>query len=382
MKIALNILNRLKPDIVNKFIRRNRAFPAAIQISVSDVCNFHCTTCWIHGNKVIANSGNYEASLFVSSRPAIMDSGVYSDLINDMAGRGHRTLIQFCGKGEPTLNPSFPDMLLMANEKGFKTSLVTNGSRLTPDLLKALGRTQSSVGISLNAFDVQSHKAFTETDTDHFTHIVELLKGYHDSGRSDLNISLSFVIGSHNIAGIYDMVKTACSVLLPGSSISFFPEWTHSGNRENNVSQEQLKAFITKLPEIKAYLKKAKMSHNLDIVPYLIYCLALSPEGQCPTRDYYMKYPCTVVGNYMVIMADGRLVPCCRSSFVLGNITEQGIYDIWTSDRATQFRQQASMINKTGLELPESHCFSCDHLMGNKYFHERYCQDVKLLMTE
>lgn len=350
--------------------------PSSIQISLSDCCNFHCTACWIHGPKVKPGSNNLEASLFESTRPCHMDLEVYKNLINDIARNGDGVQIQFCGKGEPTINPHFMEMVELADDKGFKSEIVTNGSRLTLDMLQAFSKRNISINISLNACDSDSHKTYSNIDKDHFTRIVNLVRQFNSSGYQGLNISLSFVIGSHNIAQLADMANLATFILLPGSKISFYAEWTHSENRENNISRQQFAELLTSLPSVKDNLKRFDIRHNLELFPYVFYGISLSEERDYPTRGYYMEHPCEIMNSFLGIMADGRIVPCCRSSYVIGNINKQSIYEVLSSPRTKNFSQQASLIHKTKQELPLSHCNSCDHLMSNKYFYERYSSDV------
>ena len=175
------------------------------------------------------------------------------------------------------------------------------------------------------------------------------------------------------------MVKLSKDLLLPGNTVLFYPEWIFPGNEENRISNEQLKSLLIQSPVLKADLERSKIYHNLELFPYVLYAIMLSDEWNFPTRDYYSKNPCRIVSNYLVILADGRVVPCCRSRYVLGDISKQGIYDVWSSERASKFRYQASIIHKLKRELPQSHCFACDHLMGNVYFRKKYNDCVKAI---
>jgi len=296
-----------------------------------------------------------------------MDMQLYRGLISEIAKK-QRISIDFVGKGEPTLNPNLVDMIALAKENGFPCGLSTNGSSLSFELLKDLQR----LNISLNACDVNNHKNYSHVKKDCFTETVEFIRKMRDSGKNFANLGLSFIIGAHNISQVSHMIKLSRELLLPGNRVTLYPEWIFPGNEQNRISKEQFESLLVQLPVLKADLEESKISHNLDLFPYVFYAIMLSEERDFPTRDYYSKNSCSVVFSYLVILADGRVVPCCRSSYVFGDISKQGIYDVWGSERASSFRYQASIIHKLKRELAQSHCFSCDHLMGSMYFRKKY----------
>ncbi|HCE66588.1 MAG: hypothetical protein A2X82_05865 [Geobacteraceae bacterium GWC2_55_20] len=397
---AIDILKILEMPIFTKFgtkinfwglksyvmkIRRdyadaNQILPKSIQISISDACNFKCTSCWIHGPNVAADDNNLEASLYRNSKPQIMDINVYEHLIADIKNNPVPVAISFCGKGEPTLHPQFMGMVKFAYKNGLFSNITTNGSGLTIDMLKALREMKVTLNISLNAYNQASHQSFCNIHKDYFTPIIEMLRHFSKSEFSGF-ISLSFVVGAHNISSINKMAELSAEILPPDSSISFYPEWTHKGNPENRVSTGQIGQLLGELSDIIAILSEANISHNLNILPYVLYGLSVSNETDEPTRDYYMKNPCSTVDNFMVVLADGRVVPCCRSAYVYGNINDRSILDIWSEPQSIEFRCQAKNICNTKKEAPNSHCFSCDHVMGNEYFIDRYRSDIDALIS-
>ena len=358
----------------------NHNLPKTIQISVSDVCNFKCTSCWIHGPGVTADDKNLEASLFKESKPQIMDIKVYERLVSDLKKSSRPVSISFCGKGEPTLHPRFLDMVKFAYNNGLPSNITTNGSGLTFDMLKELREMQVTLNISLNACNQESHQIFCNIQKDFFNSIIEMLRFFSGSEYSGF-ISLSFVIGSHNIGNIKKMVELSTGILPPGSAISFYPEWTHTGNHENRVSIGQIGSLLDDLSEVINILSNYNISHNLNLLPYVLYGISVSNDNDEPTRDYYMQNPCSTVDNFMVVLADGRVVPCCRSAYVYGNINERNIFDIWSDRKSIEFRSLAKNICNIKKEAPNSHCFSCDHIMGNDYFITRYHSDIDALMS-
>ena len=122
----------------------------------------------------------------------------FTDIGNDILPKGHlnredclsvvETLaaagfdkINFAG-GEPTLCPWLPDLIRRAKNLGCTTSMVTNGSRITPDWLDNVSEHLDWAALSIDTVDpkklqrtgrVTVDGPLSETD---YRHIIDLLK--------------------------------------------------------------------------------------------------------------------------------------------------------------------------------------------------------------
>ena len=76
----------------------------------------------------------------------------------DALGGAEFEKINFAG-GEPTLCPWLPDLIFKAKELGMTTSIVTNGSRITPEWLDGLCGTLDWAALSIDTVDPQKLKA-------------------------------------------------------------------------------------------------------------------------------------------------------------------------------------------------------------------------------
>ena len=74
-------------------------------------------------------------------------------VVDALAGAGFDK-INFAG-GEPTLCPWLPDLIHRARELALTTSIVTNGSRITPEWLGRVGTTLDWVALSIDTVDPQ-----------------------------------------------------------------------------------------------------------------------------------------------------------------------------------------------------------------------------------
>ena len=72
-------------------------------------------------------------------------------VVDALAGAGFDK-INFAG-GEPTLCPWLPDLLHKAKDLGFTTSIVTNGSRISPEWLNGVGDSLHWATLSIDTLD-------------------------------------------------------------------------------------------------------------------------------------------------------------------------------------------------------------------------------------
>lgn len=91
--------------------------------------------------------------------------------------------------------------------------------------------------------------------------------------------------------------------------------------------------------------------------------------------------PCYIGYLYVRIMADGRVVPCCKGHrMVMGNINEQPFADIWNGKRYRTFRHNGRFMDKTepyfrlmGSEQSSvPGCANCDNIMHNTVMHDKF----------
>ena len=122
----------------------------------------------------------------------------FQDVGRDVLPRGHLTRegclsvvealasagfdkINFAG-GEPTLCPWLPDLILRSRELGCTTSMVTNGSRVTPEWLDRLDNSLDWATLSIDTVDPQKLEASGRTtrtgplSEDDYLGVIDMLK--------------------------------------------------------------------------------------------------------------------------------------------------------------------------------------------------------------
>jgi MoaA/NifB/PqqE/SkfB family radical SAM enzyme len=119
----------------------------SVDVYVTSQCNRRCTYCFL------------PSDFFASGLR--MSAETFSGIVAWCQRQGVRELT-FLG-GEPTLHPSFPDMVTLAREGGLDVRLVTNGARRFRHLLES-GRIKpgnlSRVAVSLDTMDETVQDSF------------------------------------------------------------------------------------------------------------------------------------------------------------------------------------------------------------------------------
>lgn len=123
--------------------------PFTLQIEPTRMCNFRCFFCMHHSR------GTQQDLLKASGLDLVhMDMGLYDKIVDDiMAFPVPPKMINFCGIGEPLMNPQFGEMIRRMRKAGYTGRVITytNGALLNPTLSEELVDSGlSEIRISLN----------------------------------------------------------------------------------------------------------------------------------------------------------------------------------------------------------------------------------------
>ncbi len=120
--------------------------PAVCNVAVTNVCNASCDFC------------NYARNKNRIHHRRFIDARKFDEALKILKGRGVR-YITLTG-GEPLLHPDVGDIVRTTVRNGLQPSLVTNGSRLTPERIRTLVETGLHRFIlSVDAPTVEAHES-------------------------------------------------------------------------------------------------------------------------------------------------------------------------------------------------------------------------------
>ena len=98
-------------------------------------CNYKCKFCYAHFSHINTN-------LNINQGFSLIDEIKKNDIYK----------INFAG-GEPLLNKNVGEFIKYSKQQGLKTSIITNGSRMTKKWLTKYGRNLDQIGISCDSID-------------------------------------------------------------------------------------------------------------------------------------------------------------------------------------------------------------------------------------
>lgn len=118
----------------------------AVNYHILAPCNMSCGGCFAH----------FHGDSSTGLQPPMIRATIRR--IGYLARNYKLRKMTFSG-GEPTLLKELPDYLAVARDAGFITCLITNGSRLTPNLMRKIGPNLDWLGLSVDSLDSEINRA-------------------------------------------------------------------------------------------------------------------------------------------------------------------------------------------------------------------------------
>ena len=295
-----------------------------VYIEVTTRCNLNCAMCL---RQVWRDA------------PGEMTWETFQAIVEGLRGFPELRRLTFGGYGEPLIHPRFPEMLALASELGVGMTLTTNGLLLDKAMAEViLDRRLDTVVISLDTVHIQAYerarlKGGVERVLDNVRYLRELARR---RGRMLPRIGLEFVAMRSNL------------------------EWL---SRLPDVAHDLGATFV---------LVTNLLPHTLEMAEEILYDRdepLPTPIGWPVARGDWLlwgtaKMPrmkwgawrrCRFVEDRaMVVGWDGGVSPCYAlmhsypyyiygrrkevSRYMLGNVPERTLADIWTSDEYVSFR--------------------------------------------
>ncbi|MCJ8315239.1 MAG: radical SAM protein [Saccharospirillaceae bacterium] len=151
-----NTLNVTPPTL------NNQLNELVINWHITEACNYNCTYCfakWGKPNELLRSLEAIErlldqlANYFIRGNPKIKDMLGYKTVRLNLAG------------GEPMmLGSTLSIVLILAKQKGFNTSIITNGSYLLKNKFDLPKNVLDMIGISFDSLDYQTRKEIGRID--------------------------------------------------------------------------------------------------------------------------------------------------------------------------------------------------------------------------
>ena len=119
--------------------------------------------------------------------------------------------------------------------------------------------------------------------------------------------------------------------------------------------------------EIKDFKKEwEEKADEVLISDFVDWAGQISKEENFNTNLKKQRHPCNWFWTSIVVLWDGRVVPCCKdcdAKLVLGNLNKQTIKEVWNGKRFREIRKQ-QIRGKFANKL----CYNCHEAVGRPLF--------------
>lgn len=155
----------MKHSLTGKGGARPQLAELVVNWHITEACNYRCRYCYAHWD----GSGRNLVHNILTSTQMLEDIWQYFDPANvanplrrHMDWKGVR--LNLAG-GEPLLYPErVSEIVRVARDIGFQTSLITNGSLLSPAVTRALAPHLSLLGVSMDSANVSTNRLIGRQD--------------------------------------------------------------------------------------------------------------------------------------------------------------------------------------------------------------------------
>ena len=319
---------RFKADHVDSFAKLGEL--RSVFLDLTNLCNLDCKYCF-----------NHRA---LQSSPRHLGLDLIEKALRSKMGGSVKDW--FLSGGEPAYYRYLSGALMLFQEYQIGPKIATNGTSLTPEILDAwIGYGVRSVQFSLDSLkpDVYEYlnggkKRDLEATLENLAYAVE----------SPLRVVVSSVLTQANKREIRDLMAFCREAGV--DSYTLYPNVpAEQLNRDLIVSFPEMLGLMDELFSAYAFLSPTK------VVDLTIPCFGESPAFAKWKDILALRlHGCAAAQYALKITSDGRVSACiCQDndSFIIGDLRQDGLDEIWVSKRAVEFR---SLYRK----IPE--CGACD----------------------
>ncbi len=277
-------------------------FPDVVRIEASGKCNFKCIHCPTGTNP--------------NKRP-ILDNDHFEPIVNQFIEHNWipRVVVLYHG-GEPLLNKLLPHYIEKLKSLGVqKTVITTNASLLKEELAEKL--------ILAGLDEIKT--SFDGSSPEESMSIRRNSDFYRDATNVKKLCAIRKKLGKSTPEIIVSNVQICSAAML-----------------ENKQSNNQM-TFIDIPQYLKDFFKEEQDVIKFQSVPAMIW-----PGYKDTERFTAVRFPsinpdyCTSLYETTTIASNGNILLCCydlNEEFVLGNIFEENLFDIWNSKKYSTIRK-------------------------------------------
>ena len=247
-------------------------------VEITNICNMNCSFC--HGHKRVPRRMTREEFSLVLDRLTGVTQYLYYHLM-----------------GEPLTHPELPELIRMANERGFHSAITTNGTLLHTRGKELLECGLYKISVSLHSFEKGGEEA-------HLRYLEEVASFAEQASERGVIVALRL--------------------------------WNRGGEDEKN---DTVLAFLKQ--RLSGEWKESARGIRIRNKLHLEWGDRFEwPDLHAPVQgdDVF----CYGLKDHFGVLCDGTVVPCCLDGdgiISLGNLFEEPIESILSSNRAASMRE-------------------------------------------
>jgi radical SAM protein with 4Fe4S-binding SPASM domain len=275
--------------------------PLIVWFEVTRKCNLKCSHCYINAGK---------------ARPNELSFTEVEDVLRDLRATGVFSLV--LAGGEPYLRRDFAEIVELAGDLGFIISIVTNGTYLTPKVLRRLPTRDCRITLSVDG--IAAHNAIRGGAS-----TFELMASRLDlMQKMDIPCSVSTVISKANIHELGDLLEWCMKRDIVFRTVTFNPLGRGLLNRGQHALRPEDAAASADLFMTQ---KRFEAEKDKEIGPcvskffnYALNLMYMTRREHCARSIAY-------------IAANGDVYPCVSSAaiegFGAGNVRDRPFSELW-----------------------------------------------------
>ena len=305
--------------------------PTFVSIEPANFCQLACPECpvGIHRASTTHLPANYQPILDnTRDNYGTIPRPLYKQIIAQIAPYAHT--LQLFWQGEPLLCDQLPEMIRLARQAGLYTIVSTNAQRLDLPLARALAEAGlNRIIVSMDGWTQATYEQYRRGGSvEKVKQAVHYLRQAKTETRARMLIELQCLYLSTNEAewGI------------------FRREYKALGADRLTMKTAQLYDYKQGSPLMPADQRFSRYRYEAKLGEYI-------PKRPLHNHCYRLWSGC-------VIDVNGNVLPCCydkSEQYVLGNIREQSLRQIWHGQKAQDFRG-ALLTRRAQITI----CTNCD----------------------
>ncbi len=319
--------------------RPYRLPPPALDLSTNDLCGLRCNMC---GNRASRRD------------PMSMSPDDIRTLIREAAEWGIPR-VSLTGAGEPLRDPGMQGYIALVNELGMLATITSNGFPISERVADELAARELSVSISIHGVTEATHDAIVGIPTagEHAWRAIRRLvaarrRARATAGPGKLSINVSTVIQRANVHEIAALVRRARDLGADGVNIQPINLQHGHVRGEAIVRRDDVLLGASLLPSPEQRERLGRLFEELiSLRRELGKFLHASEDRIELMRRYFvdssreaMGLSCQVGERFLAVDHRGKIKPCYRLPWSVGDARISGIQRVWNSAAYGRIRRQ------------------------------------------